>query len=206
MKWIFIYGPGRSGSTYLLRLIREVADCSVSDWGLGSILRPLLNTVGGIDKERFLNDLRSNLLESSKRNDNGQLDIVIKSASGNAEEFECYKKMFGNPLMLIFTIREPSGYMASALKKFPHLSMEELRQSYLQMFEVYAEVGGQIFDYLPNSKLEDYLSFLKILDFRNVEVEPFVYRGSKADDLITQEMSEAYEAFLRDNSENLFKS
>ena len=117
-KWIFIYGPPRTGSTYLLRQIRNHSIHSVSDWGLGLILKPFISMPGGIDKKKFLEDLRRNLLSRSKRNAGGHFDLVLKAANGNLEEFECYKEMFGLPERIIFTIREPSGYMSSAHKKF----------------------------------------------------------------------------------------
>ena len=152
--------------------------------------------VGGIDKDRFLRDLASNILDSSKRNDNGQLDLVIKSASGNAEEFECYQKMFGVPQKIIFTIREPSGYMALAVKKFPDHDIENLRHSYLRMMSLYPTVGGHIFNYGPDLGLSDYLKFLQPLDFSKVQLENFEYKGSQADHLVTTEMKSSYLDFL----------
>tara|TARA_B100001093_G_C26858943_1_gene1028896 strand:+ start:8942 stop:9577 length:636 start_codon:yes stop_codon:yes gene_type:complete len=204
-KWIFIYGPGRTGSTYLLRLIRKVAKCSVSDWGLGSILKPFTSMPGGIDKEKFLQDLAKNLLESSRRNDVGQLDLVIKSASGNAEEFECYQKMFGPAQRVIFTIREPSGYMASAIRKFSDHNIEDLQISYLTMLSLYQCIGGEIFDYKSKLKTENYLNFLSPLNFESEGLEIFEFKGKKADDLVTEEMNSAYEILLRENQRFIFK-
>jgi len=204
-KWIFIYGPGRTGSTYLLRLVREVAKCSASDWGLGSILSPFIAMPEGIDKKRFLRELGNNLLDSSKRNDEGQIDLVIKSACGNAAEFECYEKMFGPAERVIFTIREPSGYMASAVKKFPRHEINELQEAYIKMMAVYGKIKGEILDYERNLKTSSYLDFLQPLNFDETTIEKFVFKGNKADHFVTQEMHSTYKMFLQENQNLVFK-
>ena len=200
MKWIFIYGPPRTGSTYLLRLIREVCNCSVSDWGLGAILKPFVETVGGIDKERFLQDLAKNLIDSSKIRNNQEIDLVIKSANGNTEEFRCYQKMFCEPMRIIFTIREPSSYMASATKKFPDSELESLQTCYERMLDIYSEIGGDIFNYHANLTTQEYLDFLKPLDLNKGKIEDFNYNGIKADHLTTAQMITKYHSFLSRNA------
>ena len=59
LKWIYIYGPPRTGSTYLLRQIRKKSIHSISDWGLGMILKPFAGMPGGIDKDRLFLTLRN---------------------------------------------------------------------------------------------------------------------------------------------------
>lgn len=205
MKWIFIYGPGRTGSTYLLRIIREVSKCSVSDWGLGSILKPFKTMPNGIDKKRFLEDLARNLIDSSRRNEKGQIDLVIKSATGNADEFDCYEKMFGPAERIIFTIREPSGYMASAAKKFPNLKIEDLQISYLRMISLFPDIQGEIFNYCSNLKIENYLKFLTPLKFDKNKLEKFEFKGGEALQLTTREMHVEYKRFLQLNRDLVFK-
>ena len=77
LKWIYIYGPPRTGSSYLLRQIRKKSIHSVSDWGLGVILKPFVAMPGGIDKDRFLCDLAKNLLDRSRKNEQGELDLEL---------------------------------------------------------------------------------------------------------------------------------
>lgn len=204
-KWIFIYGPPRTGSTYLLRQIRNHSIHSVSDWGLGLILKPFISMPGGIDKQKFLEDLRRNLLSRSKRNSGGHFDLVLKAANGNLEEFECYKEMFGLPERIIFTIREPSGYMSSAHKKFPEKTLPHLQRSYLRMMTLYHSIGGEILDYSDSLSTKSYLSFLLPLRFSKGEIERFQYKGSKADHLVKEKMIVAYRKFIQKNRDKVFK-
>ncbi len=204
-KWIFIYGAGRTGSTYLLRVVRSISVHSISDWGLGTILNPLVKMANGIDKERFLHDLAENILDSSKKNERGQLDLVIKSAGGSAAEFECYEKMFGPAERVIFTVREPSGYMASAVKKFPRHEINELQEAYIKMMAVYGKIKGEILDYKRNLKTSSYLDFLQPLNFDETTIEKFVFKGNKADHFVTQEMHSSYKKFLLENQKLVFK-
>ena len=205
LKWIYIYGPPRTGSTYLLRQIRKKSIHSVSDWGLGVILKPFVAMPGGIDKDRFLCDLAKNLLDRSRKNEQGELDLVLKAANGNFEEFEGYKKMFGFPLRIIFSVREPSGYMSSAIKKFPEEPVEFLQDSYLKMLQLYPSIGGDIIDYNQNLGSQCYQKFLLPLEFPDNEIETFEYKGTPADHLMTDEMKNSYQEFLRENQDKVFK-
>lgn len=204
-KWIFIYGPPRTGSTYLLRQIRNHSIHSVSDWGLGSILKPFNSMPGGIDKKKFLEDLTVNLLSRSQRNSRGHFDLVLKAANGNLEEFQCYKEMFGQPERIIFTIREPSGYMSSAHKKFPNKTLSHLQRSYLRMMKLYQSIGGEILDYSPLLSTKSYRVLLHDLGLIKGEIERFQFKGSKADDLVNDRMIGNYRNFIRKNREKAFK-
>ena len=160
---------------------------------------------GGIDKQKFLEDLRRNLLSRSKRNSGGHFDLVLKAANGNLEEFECYKEMFGLPERIIFTIREPSGYMSSAHKKFPEKTLSHLQRSYLRMMTLYHSIGGEIFRLLRFAKYEK-LSFFpsttQIQQKRNREIS---IQNSKADHLVKEKMIVAYRKFIQKNRDKVFK-
>lgn len=203
MKWIYIYGPPRTGSTYLLRQIRKKSIHSVSDWGLGMILKPFCEMPGGIDKDQFLKDLSKNLLCRSHKQEDAELDLVLKAANSNHEEFQCYMKMFGSPHRVIFTIREPSGYMNSAMKKFPEKTTQFLQDSYLRMLQLYSSVGGEILNYSDKLNTEIYQDLLLPLKFTKEEIEPFEYKGRMANEAITQEMEKKYDDFLKENHQNL---
>ena len=205
LKWIYIYGPPRTGSTYLLRQIRKKSIHSVSDWGLGMILKPFAGMPGGIDKDRFLCDLAKNLLDRSRKNEQGELDLVLKAANANFEEFEGYKQMFGFPQRIIFSVREPSGYMSSAIKKFPEEPVVFLQGSYLKMLQLYPSIGGDIIDYNQNLRSQCYQKFLLPLEFSDNEIETFEYKGTPADHLVTDKMRNSYQKFLRENQDKVFK-
>ncbi len=200
LKWIYVYGPPRTGSTYLLRQIRNKAIHSVSDWGLGMILQPFAQMPGGIDKSRFLQDLAENLLRRSRKRETGEIDLVLKAANSNLEEFECYLKMFGPPQRIFFTIREPAGYMSSASKKFPDKKIDFLQASYLRMLALYPSIGGDVLNYSENLCPADYRRLLLPLNFEEDEIEPFEYRGTRTEHLVHGEMRSAYEEFLQKNA------
>ena len=205
LHWVYIYGPPRTGSTYLLRQFRKKAIHSVSDWGLGMILKPFVYMPGGIDKNRLLKDLSENLLHRSRKNKTGEIELVLKAANANFEEYQCYNQMFGLPARTIFTVREPSGYMSSARKKFPEESIAFLQKSYLKMLVLYSRIGGEIIDYNSTLDQEFYRKFLLPLKYKYGELESFEFKGKKADHLVKEKMIVAYRKFIQKNRDKVFK-
>ena len=113
--------------------------------------------------------------------------------------------MFGQPERIIFTIREPSGYMSSAHKKFPKKTLSHLQRSYLRMMKLYQSIGGEILDYSPLLSTNSYRVLLHHLGLIKGEIERFQFKGSKADDLVNDRMIGDYRKFIRKNREKAFK-
>ena len=95
--------------------------------------------------------------------------------------------------------------MSSAIKKFPDEPVEFLQDSYLKMLQLYPSIGGDIIDYNQNLGSQCYQKFLLPLEFPDNEIETFEYKGTPADHLITDEMKNSYQEFLRENQDKVFK-
>ena len=148
LNWWFIYGHGRSGTTYLVRQLSKCSRKAVSDWGLGAVVNGLTQSVG-IDKKRYLTDLRSNILDNAVAGKGNAIDLVVKQAGISSREYQVWTEMFGEPQRKIFCMREPESFISSVVKKFEHVPIENLRASYLRMFSEYEKIGGDIVDYGP---------------------------------------------------------
>lgn len=191
LKWCFIYGPGRSGTSYMNKMVRSVSKLAVGDWGLGYMLNNFEKVVG-IDKERFLKELSNNILDNAKLGQGNQLDLVYKQANVSWEEYEILVKMWGKPEKIIFCLREPSGYIASAQKKFRESSLELLQNDYVYNLQRYEKIGGDIFEYSEKLTLDDYINFLSPLQFNKMLLENFVYSGEYKQEDATEQMWSAY--------------
>lgn len=198
-KWWLIYGPGRSGTSYVSRWVARCAGREVSDWGLGTILNGL-EGVQGIDRDRLRQDIRNNIVDSARAVQilpgGKKLDLVIKQAGITHAEYAQLVKMFGPPQRAIFCLRDPDSYMASAAKKFDKAPLRSLQDTYRRMFAEYARIGGNVLHYGPHLTTEAVLAFLEPLPLRS-HLEEFVYRGTDRPDLVTPEMRQDFEAFRK---------
>ncbi|MFV1874460.1 hypothetical protein [Nioella sp.] len=192
-KWWLIYGPPRTGTSYLSRLVARRARHLVSDWGLGHILNNL-DKVNDLNTDRFLNDFAQIVLESARRGGGQYLDLCFKQAIMLPAELTQLSKMFGEPQRRIFCIRAPAGFVASAIKKFPRFTPTDLEERYVKMFRIYDQIGGDILEYGPQLSIDDLSSFLAPMKLPP-NTEDFVYRGSERTDLVTPRMQEVYENF-----------
>jgi hypothetical protein len=196
LTWWLIYGPGRSGTTYLTKLASYGAARVASDWGLGAVLAGL-DRARGIDKARYLQDLRDNVLASARpmgTRVSTRLDLVYKQAGIDTREYGHLCAMFGPPQRAVFCMRAPESYMASAVKKFPHLAPARLQDIYRRMFAEYRAIGGDIIHYGPDLDLPTLRAFLRPLALGR-KVAPFDYKGEERPDLASPAMRADFEAF-----------
>ena len=101
--------------------------------------------------------------------------------------------MWGPPARTIFCVREPSGYLASAVKKFPDVDLQAFRDEYVADIAAFEVIGGEPFVYHPGLTTEDYRRFLAPLEIPGGPEHEFTYRGETADHLVTDDMVQAYE-------------
>jgi len=100
--------------------------------------------------------------------------------------------MWGPPARTIFCLREPTGYIASAINKFIYDSVERLQEVYIDSINSYLQIGGDIFEYTPDLSVPDYISFLEPLSFKDKCLPPFQYKGEQDHEHVTDEMWSAY--------------
>ena len=202
LRWWLVYGPPRSGTSYMLQLIRTCSVLFVSDWGLAPILNPVPNWLKirsapdfayiRFDYERFLRDISNNILDSAYGGHGIQLDLVDKQATLDPREYQALVKMWGVPARTIFCLREPAGYIASAVNKFVYDSVEHLQQVYIDSVDSYLQIKGDVFEYTPDLTISDYTSFLRPLDFRGKRLVPFRHNGVQEHEQATEDMWSAY--------------
>lgn len=202
LRWWLIYGSTRSGTTYISELAKSCASLWIGDWRLGSILAGIeeYREVSALpnhdhiefDYPRLLRDLSRNIMDTAYPGDGRQLDFVYKQAVLRPKEHRCLVAMWGPPERVIFCLREPSGFIASARIKFPRRSVEHLQQQYVTSLEQYLQIGGDIIEYVPDLSLADYQAFLAPLDFSGVELPEFRYTGEQDDASTSEAMWQAY--------------
>lgn len=193
LNWWLIHGAERSGTTFMTDLVASDAKQFVSDWGLSNILK-LTRDLKYIlfDNERALRDICDNILDNAKEGGGTTIDLAFKQAGLTKDEYIRLVEMWGEPDRKIFCLREPSSYMASVIKKFSHKPVTSSQNRYVGLLNRYDEIGGEIFEYGRGVTLDDYIEFLNPLKIDRTKFN-FNYKGQERDDLVTSEMSEAYE-------------
>lgn len=202
LKWWLIYGPPRCGTSYMVRVVKACSILYVSDWGLAPILEPIPDWLEyysspdfdyiQFDYERFVRSISENILDNAFPGTGAQLDFVYKQATLEPSQYQAFVKMWGPPERAIFCFREPAGYIASAVNKFIHATVDTLQQLYISSTNSYQEIGGDIFEYTPELTTSDYFSFLEPLDFEGKWIRPFRFKGEGDHENTTEEMWEAY--------------
>ncbi len=202
LRWWCVYGSTRSGTTYISRLAKSCATLWTGDWRLGEFLVGIeaWREVRALpahehiefDYERLLRDVSRNIIDNAYSGDGDQLDFVYKQAALRPKEYKTLVNMWGPPERLIFCLREPSGFIASAQKKFPRRTVENLQDHYVMCLDYYEQIGGEICEYNPELRLEDYIDFLKPLDFSQVELPPFRFKGVQEEGNTNPAMWDAY--------------
>ncbi len=103
--------------------------------------------------------------------------------------------MWGRPERILFSLREPAGYMASAKKKFAQQDINSLQRNYINVFNKYNQIGGDIIEYKQNLETKDYLLFLKPLQLDENRIIKFVYQGKTLAEDTNEQMWSAYHQF-----------
>lgn len=194
LRWWLVYGPVRSGTTYMMSVIGANARLQIGDWGLrhGLGLPPDLPHVR-FDRRRARADFSRNVISNAPSGGGGTLDLVYKSAQLRRDEFDALIEMWGAPQRVIFCVREPSGYLASACRKFPDVDVQAFRDEYLRDLATFEEIGGDVFAYGPHLTTDAYREFLAPMTIPEGADHEFTFRGSAADDLVTPDMVQAFE-------------
>jgi hypothetical protein len=202
LNWWLVYGPPRSGTSYMMEWVKTCSSLWVSDWSLGILFEPIPRWLAfrsepahdfiAFDHARFLKDLSRNILDNANTGDGSQLDLLYKQANMRPNEYHTLVQMWGPPKRTIFCLREPSGYIASATRKFAHASREQLQRMYTRSVESHLEIGGDLFEYSPELSVADYIAFLQPLNFERTRLPMFRFRGTQDHGSTSEEMWRAY--------------
>jgi hypothetical protein len=189
----------------MLRMLSTTSLRVVSDWGLRDMLKltPEYSYIK-FDCGRALRDISINILENAGYGSGTQLDLVYKQASMDADEYKKLVKMWGPPTRIIFCLREPSSYIASAIKKFPHSSLSHLQFLYIESFRTYEEIRGDIFEYSEQLSIQHYIKFLLPLQSAEYIKEEFSFAGNYEPEKVSEEMWVAYQEFKQKYSGKIF--
>lgn len=202
LAWWLVYGPPRTGTSYMMRLIKTCATLYIADWGLGAILGPTRRWLEfrsapehdyiTFDPDRFLKDISSNILDNAYAGDGSQIDLVYKQAGLGPDEYQTLVEMWGPPQRTIFCLRQPSGYLASATKKFVHGSLQRHQDVYVNCMKDYDKIGGDVFEYTSELSVADYIPFLRPLNLEGRRLPPFRYQGELDEENTSEEMWSVY--------------
>ena len=154
---------------------------------------PRISPTWRFDRARARADFSRNVLVNAPAGGGRTLDLVYKSAQLRDDELVALTEMWGPPERKIFCVREPSGYLASACRKFPDVDVQAFRDEYLADIATFESVGGDPFVYHPGLTTEDYRRFIAPLEIPSGERYEFAYRGETADELVTDDMVAAFE-------------
>lgn len=202
LKWWLIYGPPRCGTSYMARMVKACSILYVSDWGLAPILNPIPEWLQdrsapdygyiNFDYERFIRSISENILDNALPGTGTRLDFTYKQATLGSSEYQALIQMWGPPERAVFCMREPAGYIASAVSKFIYDTVDTLQQLYVRSMNSYQEIGGDIFEYAPELTISDYFSFLEPLDFEGKWTPSFQFKGEQDHGNTTKEMWDTY--------------
>ena len=205
INWWLVYGAERTGTSLMFRMVGMASLRTVSDWGLGDMLKltPEYSYIK-FDRERALGDISRNILDNAGVGGGTKLDLVFKQASISIQEYQMVVKMWGYPSRRIFCFREPSGYIASAIKKFPDSSLSHLQAQYIESFKRYEEIGGDIFEYSARVTKQHYIEFLApTVPTRSLK-EEFHFRGTYEPQNASDDMWAVYHEFKQKHHSRIF--
>jgi hypothetical protein len=195
LRWWLVYGPVRCGTTLMADLVAGHARWEISDWGLHAALAgPLGHDRAGFDRTRPRRALLAEVMAVSARNRRAPIDVVYKQANVRADEVAAVEDVLGPAERRIFCLRDPAGFMQSAVRKFPTTELENLRESnYIGTIDEHERVGGDVFLYHPDVTGDEYARFLHPLAIDATARASVRYTGSSAEELTTPAMWEAFE-------------
>lgn len=196
IKWAFIYGLPRSGTTYALHQFMKVAKAGIGDWEIKEFAHAITNAENrewvALDTKKLIDSLRENLLENAHVGGGNKIDIVAKQISTNKEEFEFYREMFqSEPQTKLFMFREPDGWLPSAMEKF-NITENEAIEVYKNALAGYNNIQGNIIEY--NETLPEQMGKLDLL--KNCQLDPFEIKR-KAEKGAPEELQGAYKGFIK---------
>jgi len=197
LRWWLVYGPVRSGTTLMANLIAPSARWLVSDWGLHAALAGPFAATGPFDRRRVQRALMAEVLAAVDSGHGGPVDLVYKQANLRRAEYDDLVGLFGPPQRRIFCLRDPAGFMSSAVRKFPDVDLDNLQEiNYVGTSVEHDLIGGEVFHYHPAVTGEDYASFLAPLVIPAELRATVRYTGSAAPELATEQMWAEYHRLL----------
>jgi len=174
VRWVYIHGVHRSGTSYMLRQLMQKSKRGCGDWMLKQFVDPYRavqkrETNRKMNVDRLWRDFRRNLLRSAHVGGGFKYDIVIKQACGSVEEVEFLTDLFGGPpCEIIYMYREPNGWWLSTKKKFDSPD-GEMKQLYSEALGRYELLGG-----IPICYDENLITKVMSYDiFRGIKFEEF---------------------------------
>jgi hypothetical protein len=207
VNWVLVYGPPRTGTSLLSRLLSFNSKFMIVDVGL-HFARKYPKAANWDPKLalKYYHKTYLNLLYHShegtwfyKKPFTRPIDIVIKQAALRVEDYELLCQFFGPPKRKIFCIREPSSYCSSHLKKFN--KPNNVYEDYERAIDAYNKIGGEIVDYSSSLDLYSYekILFGKILGIPTT-LKYKVYPNSESS------LKPIYDEFKRKNKSFISKS
>ena len=180
LKWLYIYGHHRGGTTYTLNEYLKVSKRGTGDW----MMFEFANSFSASErrKRQKLNisklkkNFRKNLLTNAQIGGGQYYDIVIKQAVGTQKlndvqsELNFFSEIFKSPPdKKLFLYREPYGWWSSAKLKFNHDNQSMIKY-YKKAIESFYINGG-----LPLEYGDEIYNYLKEQDeFKKVEINMFM--------------------------------
>lgn len=194
VKWVFLYGVPRSGTTYVLNQFLKISRCGYGDWELKEFATAINNATDrdwvALGRQQFMDDLRVNLLGNAHLGGGSSFDIAVKQISTHRIEFDFLVELFGQePEERVFLFRAPEYFVPSAMKKF-EIDQEEAERMYCAAIDSYDEIGGKKVVY---EKIPEYLGNSGF--FSGVTFEPFSASKSTLVE-VSRECQERYQAML----------
>ena len=164
VNWVLVYGPPRTGTSLLSRLLSYRSKFMIDDVGLHLIRKyPEAARWSSELAMRYYENTYFNLCQSQRylvlpKTISKPIDIVIKQASLQEKDYELLCNFLGSPREKYFCIREPSSYCSSHLKKFDQPN--NVIEDYERAIDAYDKIGGQIVDYSSSLDLHAYEKIL----------------------------------------------
>lgn len=182
IKWVYIYGHHRGGTTYMLNQYLKISKRGVGDWMFHESISTFLKMekrkpYRRMNLNKLYRNFKNNILKSANIGSGFKYDIVIKQAVGtqsvddSLKEINFFTKIFNSsPSEIIFMYREPNAWYKSAKIKFNH-DENIMKSSYKKAFDSFFLVGGTTVQYEINAMTS---FFSKKKYFKNIKVDKFI--------------------------------
>jgi hypothetical protein len=166
IDWVLVYGPPRTGTSLLARLLSYQSKFLFVDVGL-HFARKYPESANWDERlsltyyEKIYFNLLVNAHEGAwfhYKSFSRPIDLVIKQAALRPADYHLLCHAFGLPSRKIFCIREPSSYYQSHKKKFNQ--PDNIVDDYLFSLKTYEEIGGEIIEYSSRLDLPTYENIL----------------------------------------------
>ncbi len=151
LKWVFIYGLPRSGTTYYYHQWMNISKVGISDYDLRCFL-PVFDHFQSanyipFDTAALKTHILDQLINTGAPGGGSSFDFVVKQVHTGLSEFELLCEILGSkPSITFFLYREPIGWYHSASRKF-NTTAEDAYNMYSESLNSYDLIGGEILEY-----------------------------------------------------------